>query len=109
MITLKVYKALFDDIKTVRALSAEKSASAVIWGSFRTTEVLKEYEQLHFIQHPQVLLILALTSMHRKGKAMQEAISGINSKVKTIDTHASQIGRLNADLKNLRDNNPTLN
>ena len=102
-------KALFDDIKTVRSLSAEKSASAMTWGSFRTTEVLREYERLRFVQHPQVSSILALTSMQREGKALQEALSALTSEARTIKTHTMQIARINTDLKNIRDNNPNLN
>ncbi len=36
-------KALFEDIKTVRALSAERSAGAMLWGSFQTSDLLNEY------------------------------------------------------------------
>ena len=56
-------KALFEDIKTVRALLAEHSAGAMIWESFCTAELLNKYICLRWLQHPQVSSILALAYM----------------------------------------------
>jgi len=85
-------KALFEDIKTVRALSAERSCGAMIWGSFRTAELLAEYMRLRWLQHPQVSSILALTSMQREGKALNDALS-------SLGTVAADVKSIKKDIK----------
>ena len=101
-------KALLEDIKIVRALSVEKDCGAMIWGSFRTAELLNEYMRLRWIQHPQVSSILAPTSLQRKGKALHEAIAALKEKEGTITTHGTKINRLTTDMAALKTNNPTL-
>ncbi len=57
-------KAVFDNVRTVRALTLDsKNTAGKIWGSFRMTKLLKEYRRLKFYQHPQVSNMLALTSL----------------------------------------------
>ena len=101
-------KALMEDIKTVRSLSLEKDCGAMIWGSFRTTELLNEYMRLRWIQHPQVSSILALTSLQREGKALHEAISALKEKESTLTSLGTRVTRLTTDYNNLKTNNPTL-
>ena len=101
-------KALFEDIKTVRALSASKNCAAMIWGSFNTGELVLEYMRLRWIQHPQVSSILALTSLQREGKAVNEAVAALNSTKTTIATHTTQITSLQNTNTALRRDNPTL-
>ena len=47
--TLVYAMSVFEDVATVRHVSAIKSQSAQIWGSFRTTELLDEYMRLRFM------------------------------------------------------------
>ena len=101
-------KALMEDIKTVRSLSLEKDCGSMIWGSFRTTELLNEYMRLRWIQHPQVSSILALTSLQREGKALHEAISALKEKESSIASLSTKVTRLTTDYNNLKSNNPTL-
>ncbi len=57
-------KAVFDDIQTVRALTLDsKNTAGMIWGSFRSTKLLEEYQRLKFYQHPHVSNMLALASL----------------------------------------------
>jgi hypothetical protein len=82
-------KALFEDIKTVRHVSAERDEAAMIWGSLRTTELLQEYVRLKFVQHPQVSSILALTAMQREGKDMatvEEKVAAADKKVDSLES-----------------------
>jgi hypothetical protein len=57
-------KAIFDDIRTVRAITLDKgNTGGMIWGSFRTAKLLEEYQHLKFYQHPHVSNMLAVTSL----------------------------------------------
>ena len=95
-------KSLFEDIKTVRHLTADtKGCAAMIWGSLRTADLLAEYSRLRWIQHPQVSSILALTSMQTEGKALADTIA-------TINTINRDVNKLNESWKKLKRENPTL-
>ncbi len=57
-------KAIFDDVRTVRAITLDKgNTEGMFWGSFRTAMLLEEYQRLKFYQHPHVWNMLALTSL----------------------------------------------
>jgi len=95
-------KALFEDVKTVRHLSADsRSCAAMIWGSLRTADLLSEYSRLRWIQHPQVSSILALTSMQTEGRALAETVA-------TINTINRDVNKLSESWKKLKKENPTL-
>ena len=80
----------------------------MIWGSFNTTELLVEYMRLRWIQNPQVLSILALTSLQREGKAVDEVVGALNTEKTTISRHATQIDKIQKDFTVLKNDNPTL-
>ncbi len=84
-------KSVFEDIGTVRKVSAVRDASAMIWGSFRTAELLKEYTRLRWLQHPQVSATLALTSMQREGKAIHDAAAARGGESAVIKKHTDEI------------------
>jgi aminoglycoside phosphotransferase len=101
-------KSLLEDIKSVRALSAEKDCAAMIWGSFRTAELLKEYTRLRWVQHPQVSSILALTSMQREGKALTDAVATMGTQATTLKKHTTDLKQVQDDYKQLKRSNPSL-
>ena len=101
-------KAMFEDIKIVFVLSAEKDCGGMICGSFCTAELLVEYMRLCFIQHPQVPSILELTSLQREGKSANEMVAALWNEQKTITKHATQITTLQNDSKVLKKDNPSL-
>jgi hypothetical protein len=69
-------KAVFDDIRTVQALTLDKNnAPGMIWGSFRTTKLLEEYQRLKFYQNPHISNMLALTLLQQEGKKVEKALS----------------------------------
>ena len=93
-------KAVFDDVRTVRALTLDKNnAAGMIWGSFRTTKLLEEYQRLKFYQHPHISNMLALTSLQREGKKVEKALSALGGLAKTVEAHQSKLGQLEKDLK----------
>ena len=96
-------KAVFDDIRTVRALTLDtKNTAGMIWGSFRTTKLLEEYRRLKFYQHPHVSNMLALTSLQREGKKVETALSSLGTLTKDLEKVKSQCGQLERDVKAMK-------
>jgi hypothetical protein len=96
-------KAIFDDICTVRAITLDKgNTGGMIWGSFRTTKLLEEYQRLKFYQHPHVSNMLALTSLQQEGKKVKKAVSTMVTLTKTVEVHQSKIVQIEKDLKRLK-------
>ena len=50
------------------------TAGAMIWGSFKATDLGKEFMAQKFIEHPKVSSILSLTSLEREGKSNADAL-----------------------------------
>ncbi len=96
-------KAVFDDVQTVRALTLDKkNTGGMLWGSFWTTKLLKEYQRLKFYQHPHVLNMLALTSFQREGKKVKKAVSTLGALSRLVEVHQSKIVQIKKDLKALK-------
>ncbi len=96
-------KAVFNNIQTVHALTMDsKNTAGMIWGSFRTTKLLEEYRQLKFYQHPHVLNMLALTSLQREGKKVENALSTLGTLTKDVEKLKSQCGQCERDVKALK-------
>ena len=98
-------KAVFDDVRMVRALTLDKkNTGGMLWGSFWTTKLLKEYQQLKFYQHPHVSNMLPLTSLQREGKKVEKAVSTLGAFSKLVEVHQSKIVQIEKDLKTLKKN-----
>ncbi len=96
-------KAVYDDVQMVRALTLNKNNTAgMIWGSFCTTKLLEEYQQLKFYQHPHVSNMLALTSLQQEGKKVEKALSTLRTLFKSLEAHQSKLEQLEKDLKALK-------
>jgi hypothetical protein len=96
-------KAVFDDIRTVRAITLDtKNTAGMIWGSFRTTKLLEEYRRLKFYQHPHVSNMLALTSLQREGKKVETALSTLGTVTKDVEKIKSQCAQHEKDIKALK-------
>ena len=96
-------KAVFDDIRTVQALTLDKNnAPGMIWGSFRTTKLLEEYQRLKFYQNPHISNMLALTSLQQEGKKVEKALSTLGGLAKTVEAHQTKLGQLEKDVKGLK-------
>ncbi|KAL3770242.1 hypothetical protein ACHAWO_009556 [Cyclotella atomus] len=102
-------KQLFVDVATVRAPNSESSMGSMIWSSFRTAELLKEYQRHNWVEHPKTSSILALTSMRKEGRAIEELASKFNTQLASVNRHTTELKRLGDDLKELRKKNPSLN
>lgn len=90
-------------MRMVRALTFDKSNIAgMIWGSFRTTKLLEEYQRLKFYQHPHISNMLALTAMHREGKKVKKALATLGTLSKSMVVHHSKIGLLEKDANALK-------
>jgi hypothetical protein len=96
-------KAVFDDVRTVRALTIyKKNTGGMLWGSFWTTKLLKEYQRLKFYQHPHILNMLTLMSLQREGKKVEKAVFILGALLKLVEVHQSKIVQIKKDLKILK-------
>lgn len=102
-------KQIFEDIRTVRAPNVAASTGSRIWASFRTTEILKEYQRHNWVEHPKTSAILALTSMRKEGKAIEELSSKVQSHGSALNRQTGDIKKLQEDMKDLKKKNPSLN
>jgi hypothetical protein len=90
-------------VQTVRALTPDKkNTGGMLWGSFRTSKLLKEYQRLKFYQHPHVSNMLALASLQREGKKVEKAVSTLGTLAKLVEVHQSKINQIEKDLKGLK-------
>jgi hypothetical protein len=96
-------KAVFDDIRTVRALTLDsKNTAGMIWGSFRMAKLLEEYHRLKFYQHPHVSNMLALTSLQQEGKKVENTLSTLGTLAKDVEKLKLQCGQCEKDVKALK-------
>jgi hypothetical protein len=101
-------KQIFEDIRTVRAPNVAASTGSRIWASFRTTEILKEYQRHNWVEHPKTSAILALTSMRKEGKAIEELSSKVQSHSSQLNRGLGDIKKLQEEFKDLKKKNPSL-
>ena len=96
-------KAVFDDVWTVRALTLDsKNNAGMIWESFKTTKLLEEYRRLKFYQHPHVSNMLALTSLQREGKKVENTLLALRTLTKDVEKLKTQCGQCKRDVKSLK-------
>ena len=96
-------KAVFDDVWTVRALTLDsKNNAGMIWESFKTTKLLEEYRRLKFYQHPHVSNMLALTSLQREGKKVENTLLALRTLTKDVEKLKTQCGQCERDVKLLK-------
>jgi hypothetical protein len=74
----------------------------MIWGSFRTTKLLEEYQRLKFYQHPHVSTMLALTSLQREGKKVETTLSTLGTLTKDVKNMKTKFGQLERDFKGFK-------
>ncbi len=79
-----------------------KNTAGMIWGSFRTTKLLEEYRRLKFYQHPHVSNMLALTSLQREGKKVENTLSALGILTKDVEKLKAQVGQCERDVKSLK-------
>lgn len=84
------------------------STGSRIWASFRTTKILREYQRHNWVEHPKTSAILALTSMRKEGKAIEELSSKVQSHSSQLNRGLGDINKLQEDFKDLRKKNPSL-
>jgi hypothetical protein len=98
----------FKDIRSVRSVTATPTAASMIYGSFRATDLVAEYDRHHYIQHPKIASTLALTSMEREGKALSAAAAEIKVERERVDRLEHRIEQAEGAMKTLKQKNPSL-
>jgi hypothetical protein len=101
-------KQVFDDVRTVRTPNSAASTGSYVWAAFRTAQLLKEYQQHNWVEHPKTSSILALTSMHKEGKAIEELTSKVQAQTSTISRVSGDVKKVQDDVKELKRKNPSL-
>jgi hypothetical protein len=88
-------KQVFDDVRTVWAPNSAASSGSYVWAAFCTAHLLKEYQRHNWVEHPKTLSILALTSMRKEGKAIEELTSKVQG-------HTSSVSKVAGDVKSCK-------
>lgn len=96
-------------IQESRLISIEAtSAAAMIWGSFKATDLAEEFKRQKFIEHPKVVSILALTSIEREGKLVADAVAAAKGDKEAIAKLDKCLQGIETQLKTLKTKNPDL-
>ena len=98
-------KQVFADVATVRAPNSEASMGSMIWSSFQTSNMLKEYQRHTWVEHPKTSSILALTSMRKEGKAIEEVNSKLTAQSTLVNRHTGDIKKIQEEIKDLKKKN----
>jgi hypothetical protein len=101
-------KSVFDDIYLVRAPNSEASTGSMMWGSFRTTQFLKSYQDLGWANNPKVAIALTFASMKKEGSALGDLTTRVGSLESTAGNHARDIRGLTTKFNDLKSKNPSL-
>ena len=78
------------------------TAGAMIWGSFKATDLGKEFRAQKFIEHPKVSYILSLTSLEREGKSIADALKLLDVEGNVRKTIDKRLGVVEKDLEKIK-------
>jgi hypothetical protein len=101
-------KQVFDDVAAVRAINSEETLGSKVWASLCTTQMLKSYQLNNWVEHYKTSAILAVTSMRKEGKAIEQMGTTLGAHTSTIQSHTNQLKKINEELKELKKKNPSL-
>ncbi|KAL7484126.1 hypothetical protein ACHAW6_010879 [Cyclotella cf. meneghiniana] len=101
-------RQIFAHVATIRTPNSEASVGSLIWASFRTSQLLKEYQANNWIEHPKTSSILARTAMRKEGHAITELSARVTTQGTTVNRHTGDIKKVADELKELKRKNPTL-
>ena len=101
-------KKIFDDVAKERAINSEGTMASKIWASYKATDMLKSYQHHTWVEHPKTLSIMALTSMQKEGKAINELTTQVGSHKSTIQKLTNELKQLKDEIKELKKKNPSL-
>lgn len=92
-------KQVFDDVAAVRAVNSEATLGSRVWASFATAHMLKVYQHNNWIEHPKTSSILAITSMRKEGKAIDQMATTLGTHTSTLQSHTAEIKKLKEEMK----------
>ena len=101
-------KNLLDNVRRVRVTATKMTPTTRMWGSMSSSILLEEYAEHRFVEHPKVSSILALTAMEREGHSVSDAVAALKGDRGTIIKHESRLKKLETDLKEMKERNPSL-
>jgi hypothetical protein len=92
-------KQVFDDVAAVRAVNSEATLGSWVWTSFSTAHMLKIYQHSNWIEHPKTSSILAITSMRKEGKAIEQMSATLGLHTSMLQSHTTDIKKLKEEVK----------
>jgi hypothetical protein len=101
-------KQIFDKTYLIRKPNSESSTGSMMWGSFKTTQMWKGYQQVNYIAHPEVAICLTFASMKKEGTAVAEITKQVASLDSTVGNHAKSLRSMDIMWKDLKAKNPAL-
>jgi hypothetical protein len=101
-------KQVFDDVSAVRAINSEETLASKVWASLCTTQILKSYQLNNWVEHYKTLAILAVTSMRKEGRAIEQMSSTLGSHTSTLQSHTIALKKHKEILDDLKRKNPSL-
>jgi hypothetical protein len=78
------------------------------WASLCTTQMLKSYQLNNWVEHYKTLAILAVTSMKKEGRAIEQMSSTLGSHTSTLQSHTIALKKHKEILDDLKRKNPSL-
>eukprot|EP00956_Cyclotella_meneghiniana_P032987 scaffold92597_cov45-Cyclotella_meneghiniana.AAC.2 len=88
--------------------SKESWSRVMVFARQIFSDIATEYQRHNWVEHPKTSSILALTSMRKEGKAIEEINSKLNSQNAAINRHTGDIKKVQDDVKDLKRKNPYL-
>ena len=103
-------RAVFTRIHEVRTVSTEHTAGSMLYGMMRATRMLESYGELGWIRHPDVSSALVVPALQKDGKSLTDSIQAQVKKLKDpqVTSNKNNIAELKAELKRLKEKNPSL-
>lgn len=101
-------KHLFDKNYLLCRPNSEGSTDSMMWGSFRTTQFWKGFQDVNFIDHLDVAICLNFASMKKEGTALSDLLSKLSTLDSTVGNHAKSIRTMENGWNDLKAKNPAL-
>ena len=70
--------------------------------------MLKSYQHHTLVEHPKTSSIMALTSMQKEGKAINEITAQVASHKSSIQKVTNELKQLKDEIKEMKKKNPSL-
>ncbi len=89
--TMVFLTVVLKPIQDIQCSDAEMASNdALVWGSLRATDIIKEFRHYPFVEDPRICSFLSLTSMVRERSAVADLHKELEALTKTMNTIEDQ-------------------